>query len=292
MYSDMSMRTMASSSPKRNSASVRASSVLPTPDGPRNTKEPVGRFGSLRPARDRRIALETTWMAWCCPMTRLWSSSSMRMSFCVSASVSLKTGIPVHMETMSAISSSPIAALAGLPLLLELALAVRQAPLLVAEVGGLLELLRFDRGLLLAPRLLDLLLELPVDGRRGHRLDAHARRGLVDEVDGLVGQEAVGDVAVRQLGGRLERLVGDVDLVVRLVAVAQALQDLHGLLDARLVDDDLLEAPLQRGVALQVLAELVERGRADGLQLAAGQRGLEDRRRVDRALGGTRPDEI
>ena len=30
------------------------------------------------------------------------------MSFCDSASVSLKTGIPVHIETMSAISSSPI----------------------------------------------------------------------------------------------------------------------------------------------------------------------------------------
>src|SRR5215211_2617163 len=55
MYSDMSIRTIASSSPKRNSASVRASSVLPTPDGPRKMNEPVGRFGSLSPARERRM---------------------------------------------------------------------------------------------------------------------------------------------------------------------------------------------------------------------------------------------
>ena len=41
-------------------------------------------------------------------MTRLCSSSSIRISFWVSASVSLKTGMPVHIETMSAISSSPI----------------------------------------------------------------------------------------------------------------------------------------------------------------------------------------
>ena len=109
MYSDMSIRIIDSSSPKRNSAKVRASSVLPTPEGPRNTNEPVGRFGSLRPARERRIALEIISTAACWPMTRLWSSSSMRISFCVSASVSLKTGIPVHIETMSAISSSPIA---------------------------------------------------------------------------------------------------------------------------------------------------------------------------------------
>ena len=112
------------------------------------------------------------------------------------------------------------------------------------------------------------------------------------EVDRLVGQEAVGDVAVRQLGGRLQRLLGDVDLVVRLVAVAQALEDLHGLLGRRLVDRDLLEAALQGGVALEVLAVLVERGRAHGLQLAARQRRLEDRGGVDRALRGTRADEV
>ncbi len=198
---------------------------------------------------------------------------------------------------MSAISSSPIAgplalALAGLPGLLELALLVRQAPLRVAEVGGLLELLRLDGGLLGAAGLLDLVLELAVDRRRGHRLDPHPRRGLVDEVDRLVGQEAVGDVAVGQLGGGVERLVGDLDLVVGLVAVAQALEDLDGLLDARRVDADLLEAALQRAVALEVLAVLVERGRADRLQLAAGEGRLEDGSCVDRALGGARADEI
>ena len=108
MYSDMSTWIIASSSPKRNSASVRASSVFPTPEGPRKMNEPVGRFGSLIPARARRIAFETATIAASWPMTRLWSSSSMRTSFCDSASVSLKTGIPVHIETMSAISSSPI----------------------------------------------------------------------------------------------------------------------------------------------------------------------------------------
>ena len=158
--------------------------------------------------------------------------------------------------------------------------------------GGLLELLVLDRRLLLAPRALDVLLELAVDGRRGHRLDAHPRRGLVDQVDRLVGQLAVGDVAVGELRGGLQRLVGDLDLVVLLVAVAQALEDLHGLLDRRLLDADLLEAALERAVALQVLAVLVERRRADRLQLAAGERRLEDRGRVDRALGRAGADEI
>ena len=38
----------------------------------------------------------------------------------------------------------------------------------------------------------------------------HPRPGLVDEVDGLVRQEAVGDVAVGQLGRRHQRQPGDV----------------------------------------------------------------------------------
>ena len=44
MYSRMSMRTIARSSSNRKSASVRASSVLPTPVGPRNRNEPIGRL--------------------------------------------------------------------------------------------------------------------------------------------------------------------------------------------------------------------------------------------------------
>jgi hypothetical protein len=68
----------------------------------------------------------------------------------------------------------PLAGLTRLPLLLELALLVRELALLVAQVRGLLELLGLDRGLLLAARLGDLVLELAVDRRRAHRLDPHA----------------------------------------------------------------------------------------------------------------------
>ena len=53
MYSDMSMRIMAFSSSNRNSARARASSVLPTPVGPRKMNEPIGRLGSFSPERAR-----------------------------------------------------------------------------------------------------------------------------------------------------------------------------------------------------------------------------------------------
>ena len=197
---------------------------------------------------------------------------------------------------MSAISSSPIsgcsARLLGAPVLLELALLLRELALLVAQRGGLLELLGLDRGFLVLAHLLDLVLELAVARRRGHRLDPHPGGGLVDQVDRLVGQVAVLDVAVGERRRRVQRLVGDLAAVVRLVAVAQAAQDLDGVVDRRLVDADLLEAPLEGRVALEVLAVLVERRRADRLQLAAREGRLQDRGRVDRALGRAGADEV
>src|SRR5687768_7467827 len=76
----MSMRTIAASSPKRASASVRASSVLPTPVGPKNRKEPIGRLGSESPALALRIASATAITPSSWPTTLSCSCSSRRMS--------------------------------------------------------------------------------------------------------------------------------------------------------------------------------------------------------------------
>ena len=99
--------------------------------------------------------------------------------------------------------------------------------------------------------------------RRGVDLHAQPRRRLVDEVDRLVGQVPVGDVAVGEHRRRDQRRVADAHAVVRLVALLQAAQDRDRVLDRRLADEHRLEAPLERGVLLDVLAVLVERRRAD-----------------------------
>ena len=80
---------------------------------------------------------------------------------------------------------------------------------------------------------------------------------------------------------RDEGLVRDRHVVVLLVALVQALQDLDRLGEGGLVDLDRLEAALEGGVLLEVLAVLVEGGRADRLQLAPGEHRLQDRGRVD-----------
>ena len=57
MYSLMSTRINASSVSNKNSESVFANSVLPTPVGPKKIKDPMGRLGSLNPARVRWMVL-------------------------------------------------------------------------------------------------------------------------------------------------------------------------------------------------------------------------------------------
>ena len=115
MYSDMSIRTIASSSSKRRVARARASSVFPTPVGPRNRNEPTGRLGSARPARDRRIASATAATASRWSTTRSWRRSSSCRSFCISPSIRRVTGIPVQRLTTSAMSSESTSSLRRRP---------------------------------------------------------------------------------------------------------------------------------------------------------------------------------
>ena len=128
-------------------------------------------------------------------------------------------------------------------------------------------------------RLLDLVLQnlaahvVHLGGHRVH-LGADGGAGLVHQVDGLVGQKAVGDVAVAQGSRRDQGAVGDLDAVVDLVPLFQAAQDADGVLHSGFVHQHRLETPLQRRVLFDVLPVLVEGGGADAVQLAPGQQGL------------------
>ena len=141
--------------------------------------------------------------------------------------------------------------------------------------------------------LLDLhLRELAVHGVDvgGHGVELHAQtaRGLVNEVDGLVGQEPVGDVAVGEVCGADQRGVRDAHAVVLLVALLEPAQDGDRVLHGGLGDHHGLETAGERRVLLDVLAVLVQRGGADGVQVAAGEGRLQDVAGVHGALGGTR----
>ena len=64
-------------------------------------------------------------------------------------------------------------------------------------------------------------------------------------------------------------------MVVVLVTGTQALKDLNGLGNARLMHLDRLETTFESRILLDVLAVLVSGGSANGLQLATGQHGLQ-----------------
>ena len=158
---------------------------------------------------------------------------------------------------------------------------------------GLQTLLGGVVGLLHERLLLDLQLgELTRGGvnldRHAVELHAQAACRLIDQVDGLVGQEAVGDIAIGEVGGGHERAIGDVHAVEDLVLLLEATQNRDGVLDGRLAHHNGLETTGERRVLLDVLAVLVERSRADCVQVATGERRLEDVAGIHGALGGTR----
>ncbi len=79
---------------------------LPTPVGPRNKNDPIGRFGLLSPTLLLFTAFATALTASSCPITYLWSSFSRFRKRSISPFVSCVTGICVHKDTTSAASST------------------------------------------------------------------------------------------------------------------------------------------------------------------------------------------
>jgi hypothetical protein len=90
---------------------------------------------------------------------------------------------------------------------------------------------------------------------RRHRIDLRPepRRRFIGEVDGLVTQEAIGDVPVREHRRRHERGVLDAHAVMDLVALLEPAED-RVILHRRLVHHDRLEPALERRVLLDVLS--------------------------------------
>ena len=151
--------------------------------------------------------------------------------------------------------------------------------------GGVLLL---AEGVVLDVELLDAPLHLVDLERHGVDLDAQLAGGFVHQVDGLVGQEAVGDVALGEHGRGHQGRVLDPDPVVHLVALLEPPQDGDGVFHGRLADQHRLEAPFESGVLFHVLAVFVEGGRAHYPQLAPGQHGFQHVGGIDRALGAAR----
>ena len=109
--------------------------------------------------------------------------------------------------------------------------------------------------------------------------------GFIHQVDGLIRQEPIGDIAVGQGSGGDQGVVADLDAVEDLVPLLQAAQDGDGVLNGRFIHLHRLEPAFQRGVLLDILAVLVQRRRTDAVQLAAGQHRFEQVARIHGTVG-------
>ena len=106
--------------------------------------------------------------------------------------------------------------------------------------------------------------------------EVHIRAGLIQQVNGLIRQEAVCDVPLRQHHALPGNLRGDGHPVELLVIVGDAPHDLRRLGHGGLRHRHRLEAALQGGVLFNVLPVLREGGGANDLDLPPGQGWLQD----------------
>ena len=130
-------------------------------------------------------------------------------------------------------------------------------------------------------------IDLLLGWRRFHPANTQARAGFVDEVNGFVWQEAVRDVAVGQVGGSHQRLIGNGHRVELFVDVAKTLQDFNGVSHGGLIHLDGLEAALESGILLNVLAVFLSGGGTNGLEFTASQHRLQDGGGVNGTFGST-----
>ena len=119
----------------------------------------------------------------------------------------------------------------------------------------------------------------------GVDLHPNPARGLVHQIDRLVGKLTVRDVAVGQRRSSDDCGVADVHPVVYLVAFLQSAQYGDRVFHAGFIDQDLLKTPFERSILLDVPSVLVECGRAHAVQITARERGLQHVAGVHRAFG-------
>ena len=177
------------------------------------------------------------------------------------------------------------------PLILGALQLLLQFFLFIPQGRGAFKVLGIDGGSLVDLNVLNPLFQVLQVLRRGEGAQPHPGGRLVDQVDGLVGEIPVRNIPGGELHSGINGLIGDGHLVVGLIPVFQALQNLDGLFLCGLPHHDGLEPALQGGVLFNVLAVLVDGGGADDLEITPGQGGLQDVGSIRRAFGGTGADD-
>ncbi len=160
--------------------------------------------------------------------------------------------------------------------LIRLCLQIRNLALDCLEAIHRSSILFFLQSLGLDPQLQEAAIDLVEFFGLGIDLHAQTRRGFVHKVDGLVRQEPVSDIPVRQIGGRNNRGVRHADTMVRLVATLQATENRDCIGNGWLIHENGHEPSCEGGVTFNMFAILVQSRRTDTVQFATRQGRLEE----------------
>ncbi len=147
--------------------------------------------------------------------------------------------------------------------------------------GGLLDL-QLDNGTI---RLVQI-------SRLAVRLDAQMASSLVHHINRLVGQKALGNIAVGQPCRGDQRVIGNADTMMQLVFFLQAAQHENSVLDRRLINKDRLKTPRQGGILFHILPVFIQRCRPDTAQLAARKGRFQKVRCIHRPVRLAGPDQL
>ena len=130
--------------------------------------------------------------------------------------------------------------------------------------------------------------EFSFGGEQGRSIAAQGDEGagFVDEVEGFVGESAVGEVANGKIDSEAQDVAGDLDFVVFFVAVSCALEDFHGFFDGGFIEEEGVEAAFEGGIFFDVFAVFDGCGCADTAKLSACKGGFEDIGSVEGSLVG------
>src|SRR3989344_4393019 len=121
--------------------------------------------------------------------------------------------------------------------------------------------------------------------RQVFRSQAASRRGFVNQINGLVRQKTVADIARRKINGGDNRLVANAQAVVHFIFFLKSAQNQNRILNAGLLNHNGLKTALQSRVFLYVALVLPGGGGANSVELAAGKRRLQEIGGVNGALG-------
>ena len=134
-------------------------------------------------------------------------------------------------------------------------------------------------------QIFQLLLQLSCRCRFFIQLDTQTGTGLIHQVDSLIRQISVRNIAVAQLHCSLNSLRLNLQLMEFLITLAQSQQHCFADFRTRYINKHRLEASFQRRILFDMLAVFINRSRADNLQFTTCQRRFDNIGSIYTALG-------